>query len=394
MNTTKKLLMLAAVTGLFMSCSSDDDSSSGGEGDGQANGIITSLEDPDYNPDALKGKIQGNITLATGTYILDGPLVVTDGYTLTIEPGTVFKARPGGTDVYVTVEQGAKIYAEGTASQPIEFTSNAANPAPGDWGGVLLCGYAPISGGGEAITEVVNFIYGGTDINDNSGTLSYVKISYSGAVINAEKEFNGLTLYGVGKGTTVNNVAIYNGNDDSIEFFGGTVDVTNLLAVNAKDDLIDWTQGYRGTISNAYAIRESGFSLLSSDPRGIEADGNLDGNFPDQEGQSNPTVTKLTIVNNFTGAALSDVIKLRRGTGAMISNTLIKWGSGVPVIDLVDCTDGAGDAAAGTTVALTATSNIAGGAVKPGANNATINVTTGSTGGADVSQLSWTGYSF
>lgn len=397
MNTKKKLLMMTAIaTGiLFTSCSGDDDSGTdNGNGNGQADGIITSLDDPDFNAESLKGKIQGTVTIPAGTYVLDGPLVVQDGSELTIQPGAVFKARPGGTDVYLTVEQGAKIHAVGTAVQPIEFTSNSANPSPGDWGGVLLCGYAPISGGGEAITEVVNFIYGGDNPNDNSGTLSYIKISYSGAIINSEKEFNGLTLYGVGKGTTINNIAIFNGNDDSIEFFGGTVDVSNLLAVNAKDDLIDWTQGYTGTINNAYAIRESGFSLLSSDPRGIEADGNLDGLFPSQSGQSNPTLTGLTIVNNYTGAAIADIIKLRRGTGANISNCLIKWGEGVPATDLVDCTDSAGDAASGTSVNLTATSNIAEAPIKPGVNNATVNVTVGSTGGADVSALSWSGYSF
>jgi hypothetical protein len=111
-------------------------------------------------------------------------------------------------------------------------------------------------------------------------------------------EFNGITMYSVGNGTTVNNIASKYGDDDAIEFFGGTVNVTNLLVVNAKDDMFDYTQGYTGTITNAYGVRELGYNDVTSDPRGIEGDGNFDGLAPTQAGQSNPTFTKLTIVSN------------------------------------------------------------------------------------------------
>ncbi|MEZ4854622.1 hypothetical protein [Flavobacterium sp.] len=393
MNAIKKIVMLSIATASFVACSSDDISKSPSPSGGD--GVITSLTDPDFNASALKGNIEGNITLVAGTYILDGALVVKNGYTLTIEPGAIIKARPGGTDVYVAVEQGAKIDAEGTATNPILFTSNSGNPRSGDWGGVLLMGYAPISGGGTAITEVVDYVYGGTNNADNSGILSYVIIEYTGARINGEKEFNGLTLYGVGNATTINNIASLYGDDDAIEFFGGTVNVTNLLVVNAKDDMIDWTQGYMGTIDNAYAIREEGFNDVTSDPRGIEADGNLDGNAPTQSGQSNATVTNLTIVSNSI-VELSDIIKIRRGSGAIITNAFVSLGNNAPApADFVDCTDTKGDAATGTTITIAGTGvNLDVNDNKVGVNNATINAASATTGGANITVLAWTGYSF
>ena len=398
MNTIKKALLLSVMAGFVASCGDDDTNGTTptGNGDGSQNGIITSLTDPDYSATALKGVIGADIELPAGEYVLTGGLIVRSPYTLKLAPGTTIKAATGGTDVYVLVEQGGKLDAQGTAAAPITFTSNAATPAPGNWGGVILCGYAPISGGGTAVTEVVDHFYGGDNTNDNSGKLDHVVIKYSGARVNGEKEFNGLTLYGVGKGTAINNIAIYNGDDDAIEFFGGSVDVKNLLVVNAKDDMIDWTQGYVGNVTNAYAIREQNYLGLSSDPRGIEADGNLDGLSPNQAGQSNPTISGLTIVNN-ANVLLSDIIKIRRGSGVKLTNALVKYGTAATIApdDFVDCTDGAGDAAAGTTLtvlangaALNITDN------KVGANNATISVTQGTTGGADTSVFTWTGYSF
>lgn len=394
MNTIKKLLMLSVIAGSFVACGDDDSDNAGG--DNELNGVITSLTDPDYDPANLEGFVGADIELPAGEYTLTGGLIVRPPYTLKLNPGTVIKAAAGGTDVFVLVEQGAKINAQGTAASPITFTSNAATPEPGDWGGVILCGKAPISGGGTAVTEVVDHFYGGTDASDNSGSFTYVKIQYSGARINGEKEFNGLTLYAVGSGTTINNVAIYNGDDDAIEWFGGTVNVEDLLCVNAKDDMIDWTQGYTGHITNAYAIREQAYVAISSDPRGIEADGNLDGLNPTQAGQSNPTLSGITIVNN-APIAFSDVFKIRRGSKVTLTNTLVKFGTTATVVpgDFVDCTDSAGDAAAGTTLTIVANGTILNLTDNnPGANNATINVTAGTSGGANTADLSWTGYSF
>jgi len=301
--------------------------------------------------DDLQGEITGDITLAASEdWILTGALVVADGGSLTIEAGTTIVASAGGTNVYIAVERGAQIFVNGTAAAPVTMTSNAAAPASGDWGGLMVMGYAPITGGNTAVTEVVDFFYGGDNAADDRGDITYLVIEYSGARINGEKEFNGLTLYGVGSGTTVSNVMLSYGDDDAIEFFGGSVNVSNILVVNSKDDMFDWTQGYSGTITNAYGIRESGFVDVTSDPRGIEGDGNLDGLTPAATPQSNPTVTNMTLVNNST-AIITDFIKIRRNSGATVTNALVVQGANAPAPgDVVDLDDSAGKAAATTSV--------------------------------------------
>ena len=407
MNTIKKIFMISAITSLMVACSSDDNNSTSTE---ELDGVITSLTDPDYKANDLKGIIGANIELPVGEYKLTGGLVVRSPYTLKLNPGTVVKASAGlsgtATGIYLIVDQGAKLDAVGTAAAPITFTSDAATPAPGNWGGIILCGYAPISRPSSvsdaaavnytAVTEVVNHFYGGNVTADNSGHLEYVKILYSGAKINDSKEFNGLTLYAVGNGTILKNIAIFNGSDDAIEFFGGTVNVENILAVNADDDMFDWTQGWNGHAKNFYGIREAGFGdPTSPDPRGIEADGNFDGLNPAWIVQSNPTLQDFTIINNSTNMTLSDAIKLRRNTGVTITNTKLVWGATVAVTDLVDLTDAAGDGnGALINVSISAEGPISGGAVKKGtATTATINVTAGATG-ADTTAFAWTGYAF
>lgn len=404
MKMTKKLLGLLFVVGLtasMVSCSDDE------EPKAEKDGIISSQSDPDLVVGDLQGDITGDITLAADKqWVLNGSLVVKDGASLIIEAGTTIKATAGGTSVYVAVERGAKIEAIGTTESPIKFTSNSASPAQGDWGGILLMGYAPITGFSasntpSAVTEVVDFIYGGDDEEDNSGTLKYVIIEYTGARINGEKEFNGLTLYGVGNGTVIENIALYYGDDDAIEWFGGSVDVTNLLVVNATDDMFDYTQGWNGTLTNAFGIREAGYDEVSADPRGIEGDGNLDGLTPTLSRQSNPTFTNITVQNNSTVAnsgnsGLVDVFKIRRNSSGTFTNMLFIQGDGVPVpADFVDCTDSAGDAAA--TASINASAQGANAAtvktdLKPGANNATITVPGTDNTGANTSAFAWTGY--
>lgn len=340
------LLLLVGATLTFTSCSDDDS-----DPKQTADGIIEDQSDVDLVVDDLQGEITGDITLAASEdWILTGALVVADGGSLTIEAGTTIVASAGGTNVYIAVERGAQIFVNGTAAAPVTMTSSAAAPASGDWGGLMVMGYAPITGGNTAVTEVVDFFYGGDNAADDSGDISYLVIEYSGARINGEKEFNGLTLYGVGSGTTVSNVMLSYGDDDAIEFFGGTVNVSNILVVNAKDDMFDWTQGYSGTITNAYGIRESGFVDVTSDPRGIEGDGNLDGLTPAATPQSNPTVTNMTLVNNST-AIITDFIKIRRNSGATVTNALVVQGASAPAPgDVVDLDDSAGKAAATTSV--------------------------------------------
>lgn len=360
--------------------------------------IITSQTDVDLDPIALTGNVVADITLTSDKeWILSGPLSVKDGFTLTIEPGTTIKANAGGTNVYIVIEQGAKIDAVGTASAPIRITSGADNPRAGDWGGLIINGYAKISGGGTSTTEVLPLTYGGTDDTDDSGDIAYMVLEYTGARINGEKEFNGLTLYGVGNGTSINNIVINKGDDDTIEFFGGTVQVNNLLVIDARDDLFDWTQGWRSingqSSSNWYGVRTADFTSISEDTRGIEADGNLDGNSPTDGDQSNPTITNVTIINSGI-IEMADMVKLRRGTSATITGLYLAFSGGdATAADTIDCTDTKGDAVAGTSVSGTV--NVTSGVdiedIKVGANSATVTLTASTTPSVDIASFAWAG---
>lgn len=394
MKKMKKLSVsiLATVAILLSSCSLDNDD--------ENQGIIPGTEVTSQN---LAGNLTTDLRLTSGiAHNLIGALLVKDGATLTIDAGTRINALAGGTDVYILVEKGGKIIADGTADNPIVFTSNATNPQPGDWGGIILNGKAPLSrqAGSESNSAAeVNaaILYGGAISEDNSGILNYVKIEYTGARIDDEAEHNGLTLNAVGAGTVISNIAILNGDDDGIEFFGGTVNATNILVVNAKDDMFDFTQGYVGNCTNLYGVRENGYTAVTSDPRGIEADGNLDGNTPTDIDQSLFTIDKITIINNASGVDMSDGIKVRRGATATITNAYLSLGTGATYSDLVDLTDGKGD---GTdAISITGNANTANGLDITDIKNTTsggasVSITAATTGGADSSVFAWSGYSF
>ena len=354
MKIANKLLSMIAIaaTLAFSACSDDDD-----EPTQTKDGIIENQNDVDLDAAALQGQVTGDITLDAATsWVLNGPLAVKSGATLTIEPGTTITALAGGTNVYIVVETGAKINAAGTAAAPIVMTSSSSSPQAGDWGGLVVNGLAPISGGGTSTTEVLPLSYGGTNAADNSGVITYVTLEGTGARINGEKEFNGFTFYAVGSGTTINNIAVNYGDDDGIEFFGGTVNVNNALVINARDDMFDWTQGYTGTITNAYGIRKAGYTDVSEDTRGLEGDGNLDGNSPDQSGQSNITITNLTIINEEPSVTFADLIKVRRGSKATITNALVT--DVVKASDFVDFSDSKGMATDDTTVSGNGTGSV------------------------------------
>ncbi|MFY0603961.1 MAG: hypothetical protein JXQ93_08425 [Flavobacteriaceae bacterium] len=371
----------------FTGCSLDDDDNTGGT-------TQPTIQD-------LSGNLTSNLRLVAGTdYNLNGALFVKSGATLTIDAGVTINALAGGTDVYILVERGGKIIADGTAASPIIFTSNASNPQAGDWGGLIINGNAPLSrqngAASNAATEVNNTVFfGGDNAADNSGIVNYVKLEYTGARIDDEAEHNGLTLNGVGNGTTISNIAILNGDDDAIEFFGGTVNASNILVVNAKDDMFDFTQGYTGTCTNLYGVRENGYNAVTSDPRGIEADGNLDGNSPTDIDQSVFTVNNVTIINNASGVDFSDGIKVRRGATATITGAYVMLGAGATMSDFIDLEDSKGNATAVTSI--TVVGNAANGLDISDVKNApgaTINATNGTSGGADTSVFAWTGYSF
>ncbi len=376
------LTFIAAVAIAITSCETDDITIVGGGTDDSLN---------------LAGNITANRTLTAGNaYVLNGPMFIKDGVTLTIEAGTTITAQAGGTDVYLLVERGGRIIADGTPTAPIRFTSSSRVPAA--WGGVIINGNAFISGQNpqgqnEAGTEVnAGILFGGNNDTENSGILDHVIIEYTGARIDGSAEHNGLTLNGVGSGTTLSNIWIANGDDDAIEFFGGSVNATNIFVLNAKDDMFDFTQGYRGTCTNLYGVREPGYTAVTSDPRGIEADGNLDGNSPSDNTQSVFTVNDLTIINSGNNVEFSDLIKVRRGATATINNALAGTFGTATASDFIDLEDSRGNATAATVVNATANGTADGSDVK-NAPNATINVTTANTG-ADASAFSWTGYNF
>lgn len=276
------------------------------------------------NPNDFKGSVNAGETVtldASVTYKLTGAVYVEDGGTLVIPAGTKIVAT-GGTSAFVTVKQGGKIYANGTATAPVVFTSPAA--APGSWGGLVICGKAPMNKGTSATAEVGNANYGGTVANDNSGSLKFVRIEYAGAIYTADKEFNGLSLFAVGNGTTIDNVSLINGSDDGIEFFGGTVNVSNIVSVGNEDDAFDWTEGWNGTATNVFTKRRAD----GNGNRGIEADNNSNNN--DASPRSNPTIKNGTFIGATTGEA--DGFKLRVGTYGTFDNIVLSgWSTGINI---------------------------------------------------------------
>lgn len=300
---------LLSSTAFVTSCSKDDDSAIGAENN-------------ELTPDNFKGTVKSgqNLTLdASKTYYLTGIVTVENGATLTIPAGTKFIAT-GGTSAYVIVDRGGKIFANGTSSNPVVF--QGINHTPGEWGGLVILGKATSnrSVSGESTSELGDKMYGGKESADNSGSLTYVIIKDSGAKFNAEKEFNGLSLFGVGSGTKIDNIYIENGADDGVEFFGGTVNASNIVVNGVGDDSFDWTEGWSGTGTNFYAKRRPSAINGEMGNRGIEAD-NQDTN-PDATPVSNPTLKNVTLVGSKEGAE-SQGAKLRAGTNGNIDNLVI-----------------------------------------------------------------------
>lgn len=261
----------------------------------------------------LSGEVTENRTLKSGTtYTLKGGVHVKAGATLTIEKGVTVNGDATESVPYIIIEQGAKIMAEGTADEPIILTSTQKER--GAWGGLIVCGKAPVNSGTRT-AEVGDVTYGGNEPGDNSGIIKYVRIEYSGNTITSEKEHNGLTLNGVGSGTTVEYVEVYHGKDDGFEFFGGTVNAKYLVSIGAFDDCFDWTYGWSGKGEYWYAEQAS-----DGGDRGIEGDNDSKKN--DNNPYSNPTLVNITLKGR--SADGKDGLKLREGTKANISNIFIE----------------------------------------------------------------------
>lgn len=293
-------------------------------------GIFTILDNETNEPinqDGSEVELSGSITTdltldPTKTYTLTGPTFVENGATLTIPAGMTIYAASTGADVYLAVTQGGIIKAEGTASEPIVFTSAAATPNAGDWGGIILLGKAPINSvNGTTVTsatsEIASLPYGGTISNDYSGILKYVRVEYSGGRADGISENDAFTFYGVGNTTVIQYIQAFECSDDGIEFRGGTVNASNVALVNCQDDSLDWTEGYTGTLTDVY-IKHG-----AQHDKGIEADGyNIDvannaGFF------SKPTLTNVSILGLGSGTA-NEAVRLRAGTQGIFSNIYIE----------------------------------------------------------------------
>ncbi|MBQ0787098.1 MAG: multidrug transporter [Oceanihabitans sp.] len=313
------ILGLAIITVLF-SCTTDDTSDIVINDNSTVNNN-SGGETPSDDCIFLSGTYVEDLTLdANNCYKVNGSLIMAAGTTLTIPSGMTLEALAAGANVYIAISQGAQIIANGTADSPIVMTSDASSPSAGDWGGLILLGKAPINsvtGTSTSTSEIASLPFGGTDATDNSGSLRYVRVEYSGGAADGQSENNGFSFYGVGSGTSVEYIQAFEGKDDGIEFFGGTVNASYVSVVNAQDDSIDWTEGYTGTITNAYVKHG-----VDHD-KGIEADG-FNTDFSNAAGYfSKPTVTNLTIIG-LGSATGNEAIRLRAGTQGIFNNVLIQ----------------------------------------------------------------------
>lgn len=219
----------------------------------------------------------GKQTIKKGTYILKGWVYIADGAELTIEPGTIIKGDKQ-TKASLIAERGGKLIAQGTATEPIVFTSEEAkgNRRPGDWGGIIICGKAKNNKSEIQIEGGPRTKHGGNDDADNSGVLSYVRIEFAGYPFQTDQEINGLTLGSVGSGTKIDHVQVSYSNDDSYEWFGGTVNCKYLVAYKGWDDDFDTDNGFSGKVQFGLAVRDSKLADVSQS-NSFESDNNADG---------------------------------------------------------------------------------------------------------------------
>ena len=296
--------------------------------------------------------VSGDITVNTTwtadhTYLLDGFVHILNGATLTIEAGTTIYGKIG-TKASLIVRQGGKLNAIGTADKPIVFTSEytkpgaSQSPASGDWGGIILLGKAPINpSSGTGVIEGTgdaNDIYGGTDPDDNSGTLKYVRIEFPGVAFAKDNEINGLTFGGVGRGTTIDYVQVYYSGDDSYEWFGGTVNCKHLIAFGGVDDDFDTDFGFEGKLQFLLGVRDANVADQAGTSNGFESDNDGSGSLNSPRTSPNwwnvtligPKATPSTPID----AKYDHGLHLRRSSQNKIQNLLmVGWAKDGVFID-------------------------------------------------------------
>ena len=304
MKTVKFFVAAVAAMGMVAGFSSCEKEGSDGN-----NGEAVVLEGGE-----ISGRYSNDLTLKKGEYTLTGSLQMEAPATLTIEPGTtITSAASGANIIYILIEQGAKIMAEGTESEPITLT--AEEKKAGAWGGLHICGYAHTNASGETTSEIGGALYGGNNDSDNSGSLKYIRIQYSGLALDSEHEANGLSLYGVGNGTKISYVQVLDGSDDGIEFFGGSANIDHCIVENCTDDSFDWTEGWNGTAEYIVA-----YQSVSECDCLMECDNNGDNN--EASPVAHPTVRYATFVGN-NSADNARGLRFREGTYVNLEYALV-----------------------------------------------------------------------
>lgn len=309
----KKLLTLTAIIGLLSSGCRKIEMDGGTTVVTPATGTENTI---------LEGRITENRTLKAGnTYKLRGLVYVTNGAVLTIEPGTKIVGETGQRGGLI-ITRNAKISADGTIDKPIVFTSESATPQRGDWAGVVILGNAPVNAsfnGVQGVGEIEGGInnsdglglYGGTNPADNSGILRYVRIEYAGYAFLPDKEINGLTFGGVGNQTVVDYVQVSYANDDSFEWFGGTVNCKHLISFRTLDDDFDTDNGFSGKVQFGIVLRDSSVADISKS-EAFESDNDANG--------SSLTPQTSAVFSNITALG-------PKATLANTGNNLFVWGA-------------------------------------------------------------------
>ena len=318
----------------------------------QGNGTSTNPTNP-TGPTAPTVTVQGsndaNSGITTNTtwtannrYLLKSYVYVRKGATLTIEPGTIIFGDKD-TKGALIVEPGAKIMAMGTAAKPIIFTSNQPKGSRnyGDWGGVIIAGNAPVNsivnGTLPQIEGGPSTKYGGTDAADNSGVFQYVRIEFGGVAFSPNNEVNGLTLAGVGSGTTLDHVQVSYSGDDAFEWFGGNVNAKYLVAHRTFDDDFDTDNGYSGKVQFGVSLRDP-LQADQSGSKAFESDNDSGGttNLP----QTSAVFSNMTLVGPILnpGAAVYSPqytagAHIRRNSAESIMNSVFM---GYPTNLLID----------------------------------------------------------
>lgn len=312
---------------------------------------VTTLQIGNATADITTDITASRTLYADTVYTLKGFIHVTNGATLTIQPGTKIQGDYNTLASSLFIMRGAKIQAVGTADLPIVFTSSrpVGNRQPGDWGGLLLVGNAPSSRSGNVIvegtgtdgTQVVggkNYevtYSGGTVATDNSGTLQYVRVEFAGYAPSLNNEFNGFTFAAIGSGTRASYLQTMAPLDDSYEFFGGGFDLDHLVAFETADDMLDMSEGFQGRIqyvigyNSVQLTPRTGAGFYATDLEGIENDGcagsGCDNGF-NQQPFTIPLVANVTLIGcgdqSCVGAGGGWGMMLRRGTGGYYINSV------------------------------------------------------------------------